>query len=81
MTEEADVTATHLGAGSHKGQARGQGERLLGASDRHVHLPLVKLELQGANRGHAVHQQQRRVAAAVHHLRACTGIVAQEPAP
>lgn len=50
-----------FGAGAHNSKAGGQRQRLLGAREGHVHVPVVHSEVYGPDGGHAVHQQQCRV--------------------
>lgn len=51
-----DSKRTYLVRDSEHSEASGQGEGFLGAGDGHIHLPLVKAEVQGSNGRHSIHQ-------------------------
>ena len=57
-----------LGAGAHDPNPGGEGERLLGPGEGHVHAPFVHAEVEGADGGHAIHQEEGRVVVLVEDL-------------
>ena len=62
------VHGQRFGAGAQDAQSCGQHETLLRAGDSHVYAPVVKTEVDAAQRRHAVDEQQRGVLGLVQRL-------------